>query len=48
MKKKIGYGDIVPYSLEAKVFSIVCIIFSCIVFGYSLNKIGEIFAVNDD
>lgn len=44
----LGYGDVVPISINEKVFTIIAIIFSCIIFGYVLNKIGSIFAASDD
>ena len=38
----IGYGDIVPISVEEKILAIIIIFFSCGVFGYSLNCINAI------
>lgn len=39
----VGYGDITPVSWQEKAYVIVVIIFSCGMFGYSMNTIGAIF-----
>jgi hypothetical protein len=47
-KLKQGYGDVTPISESEVQFNIVVIILSCIMFGYILNKIGQIFSNIDD
>ena len=44
----VGYGDIVPITPQEIIFTIMSIIFSCIIFGYLLNKLGSIFSAVDD
>ena len=44
----LGYGDIVPISINEKIFTIISIFVSCIIFGYTLNRIGQIFSESDD
>ena len=39
----VGYGDITPKSNETKIFTIVIMIFSSGIFGYTMNKIALIF-----
>ena len=39
----IGYGDILPVSNVEKLYVIINTLFSCGVFGYSINSIGSIF-----
>jgi hypothetical protein len=48
INNKTGYGDIVPISDEERLFNCIAIILTCIVFGYILNKIGEVFTNIDD
>lgn len=36
----VGYGDIKPTAPQEFLFVIFSILFSCIVFGYVINKIG--------
>ncbi|KAL4446137.1 hypothetical protein ABPG74_021676 [Tetrahymena malaccensis] len=38
----VGYGDIVPVNTSERIFVLIMVIFSCGVFGYSINTIGEI------
>ncbi len=44
----LGYGDIVPISDIERQFNCIAIILTCIIFGYILNKIGEVFTNIDD
>ncbi len=39
----VGYGDIVPQNSLEMAFTLITVLFGCIVFGYNLNKIGNIF-----
>jgi len=39
----VGYGDITPISYQERIYVIIVIIFSCGMFGYSMNTIGAIF-----
>ena len=39
----IGYGDITPISVSEKIYSIFMIQFSCGVFAYTVNTVGNIF-----
>ncbi|KAL4479648.1 hypothetical protein ABPG72_004244 [Tetrahymena utriculariae] len=39
----VGYGDITPISWYERIYVIIVIIFSCGLFGYSMNTIGSIF-----
>ena len=39
----IGYGDIAPTNNSEKIFVIIMAIFSTAFFGYSIQKISEIF-----
>ncbi|EAR98955.2 cyclic nucleotide-binding domain protein (macronuclear) [Tetrahymena thermophila SB210] len=39
----VGYGDIIPISLQERVFVIFMVVYSCGVFGYILSSIGNIF-----
>lgn len=39
----VGYGDITPASNSEKVIGIGTMLFTCGVFGYTMNKIGSIF-----
>jgi len=32
-----GYGDVIPVTIEEKIFTIIFIIIGCIIFGYILN-----------
>lgn len=38
----IGYGDIAPISNIEKLISIITMLISCGVFGYTMNSIGVI------
>ena len=38
----VGYGDITPKNEVEMLFNILAMLFGCIMFGYSLNGIGEI------
>jgi hypothetical protein len=40
----IGYGDITPQNEYEAIFSIFTMLFSSIIFGYSLTTIGNIVA----
>lgn len=39
----VGYGDITPVNDEERLFVIFNVLVTCIIFGYSVNKIGTIF-----
>lgn len=39
----VGYGDIHPVSTNEKAYVIMMTIVSCGVFGFCVNKMGEIF-----
>ena len=41
----VGYGDILPVNRNEMILSVFTMIFTCGVFGYSLNVIGNI--IND-
>jgi len=43
-----GYGEIIPISLNEKIYGLFLIIISCCVFGYVLNKIGNFVSALDD
>lgn len=36
----VGYGDVTPKTIEEVFLSILTMLFSCGVFGYSVNQIG--------
>lgn len=36
----VGYGDITPKNVNEYVFANLTMLVSCIVFGYTLNRIG--------
>lgn len=36
----VGYGDLVPYSTEERIVSIVAMLSGCAMFAYSMNSIG--------
>lgn len=38
----VGYGDIVPVNAIERIINIVVMLLGCGVFGYSMNKIGEL------
>lgn len=38
----VGYGDITPKTTLELFFGIISILFSCGMFAFSLNKIGQI------
>jgi hypothetical protein len=38
----LGYGDIVPKNDIEMVFVVFTTLFSCIIFAYAMNSIGEI------
>jgi hypothetical protein len=38
----VGYGDVAPKNNWEVFFNIWAMVFGCIIFGYSMNKIGEI------
>lgn len=40
----IGYGDIYPNNSAERIYVIFMSLFSCGLFGYSVNKIGNIFS----
>ena len=40
----VGYGDISPITNLEKIFVIVSTLFSCGVFAYAINTIGQIFS----
>jgi hypothetical protein len=44
----IGYGDVVPRTQDELYFGIFSIIFSCIVFGFVLGKVGELITGEDE
>jgi hypothetical protein len=44
----VGYGDIVPVSISEKVFSIFSSIICVVIFGYILNRLGQVFTDIDD
>ena len=39
----VGYGDIVPQNSDEIAFTLVTVLCGCLVFGYDLNKIANIF-----
>ena len=39
----VGYGDIVAFTIQERIFFCIVILMSCGVFAYSLNNIGNIF-----
>ena len=39
----VGYGDIVPQNSSEMAFALFTVLCGCIVFGYNLNRIGNIF-----
>lgn len=39
----VGYGDIHPISTNERMYAILMTIVSCGVFGYCVNKMGDIF-----
>jgi hypothetical protein len=39
----VGYGDITPATKWEKLVGIITMLFTCGVFGYTMNKIGSIF-----
>jgi hypothetical protein len=39
----VGYGDIVAFTIQERIFFCFVMILSCGVFAYSLNNIGSIF-----
>jgi hypothetical protein len=38
----VGYGDITPKNKYEMLFNILAMLLGCVIFGYSLNEIGEI------
>jgi hypothetical protein len=38
----VGYGDITPNSTIELVFGIISMLIACVMFAFSLNKIGSI------
>jgi len=38
----VGYGDIVPVTSAERVYTVIAMIISSALFGYSLNTVGEI------
>jgi hypothetical protein len=44
----IGYGDVVPRTQNELYFGIFSIIFSCLVFGFVLGKVGELITGEDE
>ena len=39
----VGYGDITPQTIPEKIYTIFCMLIACGVFGYTMNRIGNIF-----
>ena len=39
----VGYGDILPISVNEKAYVILMTIFTCGIFGFAVNKMGIIF-----
>jgi len=39
----VGFGDIVPISVNEKIYVIFFTLVSCGIFGYAVNTIGAIF-----
>ena len=39
----VGYGDITPLTSPEKLYTISCMLLACGVFGYTMNRIGNIF-----
>lgn len=39
----VGYGDITPLTSAEKLYTIFCMLLACGVFGYTMNRIGNIF-----
>lgn len=39
----VGYGDITPLTSPEKLYTIFCMLLACGVFGYTMNRIGNIF-----
>ena len=39
----VGYGDIVPQNPSEMLFTLFTLFIGCIIFGYNINKIGDIF-----
>lgn len=39
----VGYGDITPLTPPEKLYAIACMLLACGVFGYTMNRIGNIF-----
>ncbi len=38
----VGYGDVTPKNNSEVIFNVPAMYFGCVIFGYSLNSIGEI------
>lgn len=43
----VGYGDITPQNSNETFFNIWAMLFGCVIFGYSMNRIGEILKYRD-
>lgn len=39
----VGYGDIVPKTIEERVYTIIFVLISAIIFAYVVNTIGSLF-----
>lgn len=39
----VGYGDIIPYTIEEKIFSIIIMFVGSQIIAFSISNIGEIF-----
>ena len=40
----VGYGDITPITTLERIYCVVCMLLACAVFGYVMNRVGNIFS----
>lgn len=38
----MGYGDVVPVTIEERIYTIFMTLIACGIFAYSVNQIGQI------
>lgn len=40
----VGYGDITPITTLERIYCVICMVMACGIFGYVMNRVGNIFS----
>lgn len=43
----VGYGDMLPYTQSEKIYAIICMVFCCVIFAYTVGSIGNLMQNQD-